>query len=181
MPTVLIQLPEGQRVIQRDDGTIVIAHDIDDDHGQPFWGRDDYRPLRTWLEEARSIVAGLLPPGAVSAEIIDDRGIRVAAATGEASTPRSSSNPTTVASPSSAVAMRTVPQSRGRCRLTGQGRKLATQKSRAPIAARATMTRPCLPTDHAAAAAGTVTTGRLNRAGSLSVAAAGTRRAREAA
>jgi hypothetical protein len=84
MSTVLIQLPEGQAVIQRDDGTIVIAHDIDDDHGQPFWGRDDYLPLRTWLDEARSIVAGLLPPGAVSAEIIDDRGIRVAAATGEA-------------------------------------------------------------------------------------------------
>ncbi|MGO9754927.1 MAG: hypothetical protein ACLP8S_29065 [Solirubrobacteraceae bacterium] len=82
MPTVLIQLPEGQGVIQRDDGTIVITHEINDDHGQPLRGRDDYRPLQTGLDEARSIVAGLLPPRAVSAEIIDDRGTRVAATTG---------------------------------------------------------------------------------------------------
>jgi hypothetical protein len=82
MPTVLIELPGGAGVVRRDDGEIVITQDVGDDRGQPFRGRDDYRPAQTWLDDVRSIVAGLLPPRAVSAEVVDDRGTRVAATVG---------------------------------------------------------------------------------------------------
>jgi hypothetical protein len=72
----------GAGVVCRDDGGIVITQDVSDDQGQPLRGRDDYRPTQTWLDDARSIVAGRLPSGAVSAEVVDDRGARVAAAVG---------------------------------------------------------------------------------------------------
>jgi len=79
MPTVLIELPGGAGVVRRDDGQIVITQDVSDHRGQSLRGRDDYRPVQTWLDDVRSIVAGLLPPRAVSAEVVDDRGTRVAA------------------------------------------------------------------------------------------------------
>ncbi len=82
VPTVLIELPGGEGVVRRNDGEIVITQDVRDDHGQPLRGRDDYRPVRTRLDDVRSIVAGRLPPGATSAEILDDRGTRVAATVG---------------------------------------------------------------------------------------------------
>lgn len=82
MPTVLIALRGGAGVVRRDDGKIVITQDVSDDRGQPLHGGDDYRPVQTWLDDVRSIVAGLLPPRAVSAEVLDDRGTRVAAAVG---------------------------------------------------------------------------------------------------
>jgi hypothetical protein len=82
MLTVLIELPGGAGVVRRDDGEIVITHDVSDDRGQPLRGSDDFRPVQTWLDDARSIVAGPLPPRTVSAEVIDDRGIRVAATIG---------------------------------------------------------------------------------------------------
>ena len=82
MPTVLIKLPGGGGVVRRDDGQIVITHDVTNDRGQPLRGGDDYRPVQTWLDETRSVVAGLLPPDATSAEVIDDRGIRVTARVG---------------------------------------------------------------------------------------------------
>jgi hypothetical protein len=80
--TVLIELPGGEGLVRRGDGEIVITHDVSDDRGQPLYGRDDYRPLQTWLDDDRSIVAGLLPPGAVTTEVVDDRGMRVAATVG---------------------------------------------------------------------------------------------------
>jgi hypothetical protein len=83
MPTVLIQLPGGEGVVRRDDGEIVITRDVSDDRGQPLGGRDDYRPVQTWLDQDRSIVAGLLPPAAISAEVIEDQGTRVTATIGE--------------------------------------------------------------------------------------------------
>jgi hypothetical protein len=46
---------------------IVITHDVSDDRGQQLHGRDDYRPIQTWLDDDRSIVAGPLPPRVVSA------------------------------------------------------------------------------------------------------------------
>ena len=82
MLTVLIELPGGAGVVCRDGGEIVVTHDVSDDRGRRLRGRDDYRPVQTWLDDVRSIVAGLLPPGAVSAEVVDDRGTRVAAAVG---------------------------------------------------------------------------------------------------
>jgi hypothetical protein len=80
--TVLIELPGGEGVVRRRNGEIVITQDVSDDRGQPLRGRDDFRPVQTWLDDVRSIVAGLLPPRAVSAEVVDDRGTRVAATVG---------------------------------------------------------------------------------------------------
>jgi hypothetical protein len=80
--TVLIELPGGEGVVHRRDGEIVITQDVSDDRGQPLCGPDDFRPVQTWLDDVRSIVAGLLPPRAVSAEVVDDRGTRVAAMVG---------------------------------------------------------------------------------------------------
>ena len=39
--------------------------------------------MKSWVDQNRSAVGGLLPPGAVSVEVVDDRGIRVAAAVGD--------------------------------------------------------------------------------------------------
>jgi hypothetical protein len=83
MPTVLIKLTGGAGVVRRDDGEIVITQDVSDHRGQPFRGRDDYRPAKLGLDRVRSIVAGPLPPRAVSAEVVDDRGTRVAATIGD--------------------------------------------------------------------------------------------------
>lgn len=82
VPTVLIKLPGGAGVVRRDDGEIVITQDVGDGRGQPLRGRDDYRPVWVGLDEVRSIVAGLLPAGAVSVEVRDDRGASVAAEVG---------------------------------------------------------------------------------------------------
>ncbi|MFZ0387513.1 MAG: hypothetical protein WAL22_17760, partial [Solirubrobacteraceae bacterium] len=83
MPTVLIELPGGVGVVRRDDGEIVITRDVSSDRGQPLRGRDDYRPVQMGLGTVRSIVAGPLPARAVSAEVVDDRGTRVAATVGD--------------------------------------------------------------------------------------------------
>lgn len=77
MPTVLIELPDGEGVVRRD-GEIVVTQDVSDDRGQPLRDGDHYPPVKTWLPDDRCLVGGLLPPGAVSAEVIDDRGTRLA-------------------------------------------------------------------------------------------------------
>ena len=78
MPTVLIELPDGEGVVRRDDAEIVVSQDVSDDRGQPLRDGDHYRPVKTWLPDDRCLVGGLLPPAAVSAEVIDDRGTRLA-------------------------------------------------------------------------------------------------------
>ncbi len=82
MPTVLIALPRGEGVVRQDNGEIVVTEDVSEDGGQRLRGSDHYHPVKTWLHGDRSLVGGLLPPGAVSAEVIDDRGTRVEATTG---------------------------------------------------------------------------------------------------
>jgi hypothetical protein len=57
----------------------VVTHDVSGDTGQLLHGGDRYRPVTTWLHARRSLVGGLLPPGAVSAEVVDERGERVGA------------------------------------------------------------------------------------------------------
>ncbi len=79
--TILIELPGGEGVVRRDDGEIVITHDISDERGEPLCGRE-HRPVKTWLDHDRCLVGGLLPQGGVSAEVVDDRGTRVAATVG---------------------------------------------------------------------------------------------------
>lgn len=82
VPTVLIELPGGAGVVRREDGEIVATHDVSDDSGQSLRRGDSYRPVKTWLDGERSLVAGVLAPGAVSAEVLDGRGVRVAASVG---------------------------------------------------------------------------------------------------
>jgi hypothetical protein len=81
VPNILIELPGGEGVVRRDDRDFVITQDVSDDRGQPL-RRGDYRPVKTWLDDERSLVGGVQPPGAVSAEVIDDRSRRVAATVG---------------------------------------------------------------------------------------------------
>jgi hypothetical protein len=83
VPTVLIELPDGEGVVRRDDGEIVVTQDVSDDRGQPLRDGDHYQPVKTWLEDDRCLVGGLLPSGAVSTEVIDDRGTRVVARIGD--------------------------------------------------------------------------------------------------
>jgi hypothetical protein len=52
MPTVVIQLPGGAGVVRRDDGEIVITHDVSDDRGQPLRGSDDFRLVPLGLRPA---------------------------------------------------------------------------------------------------------------------------------
>jgi hypothetical protein len=82
MPTVLIELPDGEGVVRRDDGEIVVTQDVSDDQGQPLRDGDRHQPVKTWLHGDRCLVGGLLPSLAVSAEVIDDRGARVIAGIG---------------------------------------------------------------------------------------------------
>jgi hypothetical protein len=80
--TVLIELPGGQGVVRRGDGVVVVSEDVHSGRGLPLRADDIYRPVKTWLPEHRSLVAGMLAPGAVGAEVVDDRGDRFAAVVG---------------------------------------------------------------------------------------------------
>jgi len=80
--TVLIELPGGEGVVRRGDGTVVVTQDVHVDRGQPLRADDVYRPVKPWLPGDRSLVAGILPPGSVVAEVVDDRGERVEARVG---------------------------------------------------------------------------------------------------
>jgi hypothetical protein len=77
--TVLVELPGGEGVVRRADGLVVVTQDVHGDVGSPLRTDDVYRPLKAWLLEDRSLVGGILPPGSVSAEVVDDRGERVPA------------------------------------------------------------------------------------------------------
>jgi hypothetical protein len=81
VPTVLIELPGGEGVVRRDDGEVVLTRDVQDDDGYPLGGRE-YRPDTASLNDDRTLVGGLLPPGAVSAEVVDDSGTRITATAG---------------------------------------------------------------------------------------------------
>jgi hypothetical protein len=51
--------------------------------GQPLGYQDRYRPEQVWLSGGRCLIGGLLPPGAVRAEVIDETGRLTAAGVGE--------------------------------------------------------------------------------------------------
>jgi hypothetical protein len=81
VPTILIELPDGEGVVRGDDGELVITRDVSDGRGLRLVG-GDYRAVKDWLDEGRTLVGGLLAPGAVGAEVIDDAGIKILAAVG---------------------------------------------------------------------------------------------------
>jgi hypothetical protein len=78
----LIELPGGEGIVRRDDGEIVLTHDVTLDWGQPLQPHDRYQPIRIGLSDDRMLFGGLLPPGAVSVEAIEATGVRKAAAAG---------------------------------------------------------------------------------------------------
>jgi hypothetical protein len=78
----VIELPGGEGVVRRDDGEIVLTHDVTLDWGQPPRPWDSYQPIRIGLSDERMLFGGLLPPGAVSVEAVEATGVRKAAAVG---------------------------------------------------------------------------------------------------
>jgi hypothetical protein len=80
---VLVELADGSGLVRRQDGDVLLTHDVRDDRGQPLRDGDRYVPMKTWLADDRSLVGGLLPHGAVSVEVIDSRGTRVSAVIGD--------------------------------------------------------------------------------------------------
>jgi len=80
--TVVIELAEGEGIVRRDDGEIVLTHDVTLDWGQPLQPWDRYEPIRVGLSDERMLFGGLLPPGAVSVEAVEATGVRKAAAVG---------------------------------------------------------------------------------------------------
>ena len=80
--TVLIELPGGEGVVRRVDGEVMVTEDVHADGGLPLRADDLYRPVKTWLSDDRSLVGGILAPGSVWAEVVDDCGRRVVAGVG---------------------------------------------------------------------------------------------------
>ncbi len=66
----------------RDDHGLLVTAGVDDGVEEYLREEDPFHPVVIWVDESRSVVGGLLPPGAISAEAVDDRGSRVAAAVG---------------------------------------------------------------------------------------------------
>jgi hypothetical protein len=79
---VLVELPGGEGVIRGDDGEVEFTHDVREPRGQPLQPGRPYEPVMIWLADERCLVGGLLPPGAASAEIVNEAGRRVDAAVG---------------------------------------------------------------------------------------------------
>jgi hypothetical protein len=78
---ILTELPGGEGVVRLDDGEIVVTDDVGNGRGAALH-RGGQRPGKAWIAEDRSVVGGLLPVGAVSAEVVDDRAVRIAAEVG---------------------------------------------------------------------------------------------------
>jgi hypothetical protein len=81
--TVLIRLAGGEGVVRRADGTMLVTDDVSGDGSGTYLREEDpYQPKKTGRVAEHSVVGGRLPPGAVSVEVVDDRGTRVAASIG---------------------------------------------------------------------------------------------------
>jgi len=66
-------------VVRSDDGEVWLSWSVERIGGPRI---DDYRPAHLGLRDDRTLLGGLLAPGSVSAEAVDDRGCRIAAAVG---------------------------------------------------------------------------------------------------
>jgi hypothetical protein len=70
-------------VVRLDDGVLLVTDEVGDGGGACLRERDRFQPMKCSVDENRCVVGGLLPPGAVSVEVVDERGARVAATVGE--------------------------------------------------------------------------------------------------
>ena len=55
MATVLIELPGGEGIVRRDDGEVVLTHDVGLESGQLLQPWDKYQPIRIGLSEERML------------------------------------------------------------------------------------------------------------------------------
>jgi hypothetical protein len=78
--TVLVSLPSGAGVVRLEDGSVLITNEVSDGGGTHLRADDPFHPAKSWVDDSRSVVGGLLPPAAVSVEVVDDRGARIDAA-----------------------------------------------------------------------------------------------------
>ena len=60
--------------------SLLVTLDARGSDGTPSHEQGRYQPAKTPAGENRCVIGGPLPPGAVSAEAVDDRGRRIAAA-----------------------------------------------------------------------------------------------------
>lgn len=79
MRTIVVSLQSGAGVVRGEHG-LIVTDDVTKGRGVYLREDDRFHPGATGIEDDRCVVGGLLPPGAVSAEVVDDRGTRVTAA-----------------------------------------------------------------------------------------------------
>jgi hypothetical protein len=80
MRTVLVSLPSGAGLVRDDDDLILITNDVAVGRSGTYLREEaPLHPAKHWVNEDQCVVGGILPPGAASADVVDDRGIRVAA------------------------------------------------------------------------------------------------------
>jgi hypothetical protein len=82
MRQVLVSVQSGAGVVRAEHGVLVTG-DIGEGGGSYLRDDDRFQPVKSWVDQRRSVVGGLLPPGAVSAEAVDDTGNRVVASVAE--------------------------------------------------------------------------------------------------
>jgi hypothetical protein len=74
-----VAAPSRGGVVRPEDGSALVVADVTASDGWPLRHGDRYRPALVPTGPRSCVLGGLLPPGAVAAEVIDDRGARVPA------------------------------------------------------------------------------------------------------
>jgi hypothetical protein len=82
MRTVLVSLPSGAGVVRLDNGSVLVTDDVNQGRGTYLREADPFHPQKAG-DDSWTVVGGLLPPSAVSAEVVDDRADRVVATVAE--------------------------------------------------------------------------------------------------
>jgi hypothetical protein len=80
---VLVSLASGPGVVRMDNGALLVTGAVADGGGTYLREADPFHPTKSWVDEHLCVVGGLLPPGAVSAIVVDDEGARLAATVAE--------------------------------------------------------------------------------------------------
>jgi hypothetical protein len=76
---VLVSLPSGAGVVRCEDGSVLVTDDVRGGDGSSVRDGDRFHPVKAPVDGGGCVVGGLLPPGAVSVQAVDDRGDHVPA------------------------------------------------------------------------------------------------------